>query len=224
MNRADLAPSRMERARLKIADFAAERRGQPLGLVVYAGSAHLVLPPTRDTAVVAAMAAELGPAVMPRPGNDLDAALRLATRALGEFGGSIVVLTDSAPMGDESVWRAYRKEYSWPIHFLALARPDTPEWDALKGAAASLGASLTRLTPDSADVLSLVRRTAQAPVAVKAGGEGTRWEEAGWWLVPLLALLALVPFRRVLDAETRDDALSIPPSDGSGRAESRGGQ
>jgi Ca-activated chloride channel homolog len=135
-----------------------------------------------------------------------------------------VVLTDTAPTGNESVWRAYRKEYSWPIHFLAVARPDTPEWDGLKGASAALGASVARLTPDSADVLSLVRRTAQAPVAVKAAGEGTRWEEAGWWLVPLLALLALAPFRRVLDAETRDDASLGMPLDGSARAESRGGR
>ena len=208
MNRADLAPTRMERARLKIADFAAERRGQPLGLVVYAGSAHLVLPPTRDTAVVSAMAAELGPEVMPRPGADLAAALRLAARTLGESGGSIVVLTDTAPTGNESIWRAYRGEYPWPVHFLAVARPDTPEWDSLKGVAAALGASLTRLTPDSADVLSLVRRTARAPVAVQATGEGTRWEEAGWWLVPLFVIFALVPFRRVLDTQPPNDASS----------------
>ena len=217
MNQSDLAPSRMERARLKIADFAAERRGQPLGLVAYAGSAHLVLPPTRDTSVVASMAAELGPGIMPRPGNDLAGALRLAARALGESGGSIVVLTDSAPMGDESVWRVYREDSGWPVHFLAVARPDTLEWDGLRSAAASLGASLTRLTPDAADVLSLVRRTAQAPVAVKTAGEGTRWEEAGWWLVPLLALLALAPFRRVLDAEARDDAALGTPSGGRAR-------
>ena len=217
MNQSDLAPNRMERARLKIADFAAERRGQPLGLVTYAGSAHLVLPPTRDTSVVASMAAELGPDIMPRSGNDLAGALRLAARALGEAGGSIVVLTDSAPMEDESLWRAYREDLGWPVHFLAVARPDTPEWDGLRSAAASLGAGLTRLTPDSADVLSLVRRTAQAPVAVKTAGEGTRWEEAGWWLVPLLALLALAPFRRVLDAEARDDAALGTPSGGRAR-------
>ena len=215
MNQSDLAPSRMERARLKIADFAAERRGQPLGMIAYAGSAHLVLPPTRDTAVVASMAAELGPDIMPRPGNDLAGALRLAARALGEAGGSIIVLTDSAPMGDESLWRAYREDSGWPVHFLAVARPDTTEWDGLRNVAASLGASLTRLTPDSADVLSLVRRTAQ--VAVKTAGEGTRWEEAGWWLVPLLALFALAPFRRVIDAETRDDASLGTPLGGTAR-------
>ena len=53
MMQPDPAPSRLERARLKIADLAEARKGQPLGLIAYAGSAHLVLPPTRDTAVVA---------------------------------------------------------------------------------------------------------------------------------------------------------------------------
>lgn len=207
MDLADWAPSRMERARLKIADFAAERPAQPLGLIAYSGSAHLVLPPTRDTSVVAAMAAEIGPAVMPRRGNDLAAGLRLAARTLGESGGSIVVLTDTASPGDESIWREFRDAYSYPVHFLAVARAGTPEWETLNRAAAALGASITPLTPDSADVLSLVRRTAKAPVAVAAAAAGTRWAEAGWWLVPLLALFSLETFRRVRDADAASRAI-----------------
>jgi Ca-activated chloride channel family protein len=213
MNLADLAPSRMERARLKIADFAAQRRGQPLGLIAYAGSAHLVLPPTRDTQVVSTMAAEIGPEIMPRPGNDLNAALRLAARTLGELGGSIVVVTDMVPTGDVSVWRAFSKESAWPVHFLAVARPDTPEWDSIKGVSAALGASVTLLTPDSEDVLGLVRRTAKTPVAVKTAGEGTRWEEAGWWLVPLLTVLSLATFRREIDTAANEDASGDAPLD-----------
>ena len=84
MDLSDLAPSRMERARLKIADFAQQRKSLPLGLVAYSGSAHLVLPPTRDTSVVAAMAAEISPAVMPKPGDDLAGAIELAARTLGQ--------------------------------------------------------------------------------------------------------------------------------------------
>ena len=80
METPDPAPSRLERARLKIADLAAARKGQPLGLIAYAGSAHLVLPPTRDTAVVAQMAAEISPEIMPVPGDRLDLALRKAAR------------------------------------------------------------------------------------------------------------------------------------------------
>jgi Ca-activated chloride channel family protein len=206
MNVADLAPSRMERARLKIADFAAERPGQPLGLIAYAGSAHLVLPPTRDTKVVASMAAEIDPSVMPRPGDDLAAALRLAAQTLGDSGGSIVVLADATQLGHESDWRAFRNSTPLPVHFLAVARPDTPEWDGLNTTATALGASITRLTPDTADVLSLVRRTANAPVAVAMAAEGTRWAEAGWWLVPLLALFSLTTFRRARDTDADHDA------------------
>jgi Ca-activated chloride channel family protein len=207
MELADLAPSRMERARLKIADFAVERKGQPLGLIAYSGSAHLVLPPTRDTPVVAAMAAEIGPGVMPRPGDELPAALRLAARTLGKSGGSIVVLADGAPSENKSVWREFRNETPWPVHFLAVARSDTPEWDTLKEAATELRASITQLTPDSTDVLSLVRRTAKAPVSVAEAGEGFQWAEAGWWLVPFLALLYLESFRRERNVDTEQTTL-----------------
>ena len=84
MELSDLTPSRMERARLKVTDFANERKGQPLGLIAYAGSSHLVLPPTRDTSVVASMAAEISSAVMPQAGEDLIAALKLAPSGPGK--------------------------------------------------------------------------------------------------------------------------------------------
>ena len=83
----------------------------------------------------------------------------------------------------------------------------------MKDAAAALRASITQLTPDSTDVLSLVRRTAKAPVAVAAAAEGTLWAEAGWWLVPLLALLSLESFRRVRDADAEHAASPATPLD-----------
>jgi Ca-activated chloride channel family protein len=196
MNLTDLPPTRMERAHLKIADLADQRKGQPLGLVAYAGSAHLVLPPTRDTLVVAQMAAEISPAIMPKPGDDLPAALRLAHQNLGELGGSIVVLTDSVPESTTGALRAFHKEFRTPVHFLAIARADTPELDTIKTAASALDASLTLITPDSTDIASLIKKTARTPVAVAAAGQGTRWSEAGWWLLLPIALLVLINFRR----------------------------
>ena len=41
------------------------------GLIAYAGSAHLVLPPTTDGTVVTTMASALAPDVMPRQGDAL---------------------------------------------------------------------------------------------------------------------------------------------------------
>ena len=201
MDQSDLMPSRMERARLKVADFAAERKGQPLGLVTYAGTAHLVLPPTRDTSVVATMAAEISPEIMPKPGDDLAGALQLAANTLGDSGGSIVVFADTVAEGADSALADFRAENHLPVYFLAIARADTPEYDAIRRVASTLKADVTLMTPDTEDVRSLAKSAGKAPVAIGAAGEGTRWAEAGWWLVPLLALLSLISFRRVRNLE-----------------------
>ncbi len=107
MEQSDLEPSRLERARLKIADLAAARRGQPLGLIAYAGSAHLVLPPTRDTAIVASMAAEIAPGIMPEPGDRLDLALALAQRVLAKV-------------------RVVAASWCWPMRWIPIPRCSKP--------------------------------------------------------------------------------------------------
>ena len=196
MDVSDIPPSRMERARLKVSDFADERKGQPLGLIAYAGSAHLVLPPTRDTSVVASMASEISPPVMPNDGDDLPGALDLAAKTLGPSGGSIVVVTDDVTPDSTSRLAEFRSTSPLPVHFLAVARDETPEWQALQRAADDVDGDATLMTPDTTDIHSLVTATARAPVSVAAAGQGTHWAESGWWLVPLLVLLSLAGFRR----------------------------
>lgn len=196
MEQSDLMPTRMERARLKIVDLAEQRKGQPTGLIAYAGTAHLVLPPTRDTDIVATMAAEISPDIMPRQGDDLAAALNLAAKTFGETRGSIVVVTDTVAAGGETRLTEFRTQYKTNVYFLGVARAGTPEETDLKKAASVVNAEFTLLTPDAADVEKIARRVADTPVAVTGTGEGIRWAEAGWSLVPVVALFALAGFRR----------------------------
>lgn len=184
-------PSHLERAKLKLADLAQARRGQPLGLIAYAGSAHLVLPPTRDTTVVARMAADLASDVMPVPGDRLDLALAEARRVLaaGGVGGSVLVIADSV------AGTGLAEEAALPVQCLALTAEPDP---GLRAAARALGAPLVALTPGDGDVQAIIARAAGTPIVV--AGEGGRWQEAGWWLVPLLALALLAAFRRQEDA------------------------
>ena len=58
--------------------------------------------------------------------------------------------------------------------------PETPEPDS----------------PDSSDIDSLVRMVARAPMSIESQDAGTRWEESGWWLVPILAVFVAASFRR----------------------------
>ena len=92
MQTADLAPTRLDRARQKLSDLFKLREGASTGLVAYAGSPHLVLPPTADTDVVVAMAQALSPEIMPKEGDDLSSALALAQSVLAGNGqgGSIL--------------------------------------------------------------------------------------------------------------------------------------
>jgi Ca-activated chloride channel family protein len=196
MEKDNPAPSRLERARLKIADLAAARKGQPLGLIAYAGSAHLVLPPTRDTAVVAQMAAQIGPEIMPRPGDRLDLALREAGRILsrGELGGSIVVITDTVT-SEPGAFQALQKDFAVEIQFLAINTPGSSEDDALRAAAGTLAAKVETLDFEDRDIAAIVSRAARTPQA-RSGEQGGQWQEAGYWLTPLLGLILLSSFRR----------------------------
>lgn len=194
MEQPDPAPSRLERARLKIADLADARKGQPLGLIVYAGSAHLVLPPTRDTGIVANMAAQISPEIMPVSGDRLDLALREAARILeeGQHGGSIVVLADAV---DTDPVALQTLKLSQPVQFLAVNAPDSSQDEALRAAAKILGATVEPLDVKGKDIAAIVHHAARAPVAQR-GGEGEHWQESGYWLVPLLGLIVLASFRR----------------------------
>jgi Ca-activated chloride channel family protein len=196
MELSDPSPSRMERARLKIADLSEARKGQPLGLIAYAGSAHLVLPPTRDTAIVTRMAAEISPEIMPVPGDRLDLALNEAARVLAEskLGGSVVVLTDTVDT-DPAALHNLRQNFAMPVQFLAINTENSSQDEALRTAARILDATVQPLDVEGGDISAIVRRAAKTPVA-QSGEQGERWQEAGYWLLPLLALLVLASFRR----------------------------
>jgi Ca-activated chloride channel family protein len=196
METTDPTPSRLERARLKIIDLAEARKGQPLGLIAYSGSAHLVLPPTRDTSTVAEMAAEISPEIMPIKGDRLDLALREAGRILtnGKQGGSIVVFADSVDT-DLALLESATKGLKFPVQFLAINVAGSSESASLEAAGRALRASIEPLDYEDKDVDAIVRRAARTPIA--QGGEGgERWQESGYWLVPLVGFFVLNMFRR----------------------------
>ena len=199
MENDDVAPSRLQRAQLKIADLSKAREGQPLGLIAYAGSAHLVLPPTKDTAVVAQMAAEISPAIMPEPGDHLELALARAGELLGEqeTAGSILVVADAVDGDLGAITEAHREQGAPPVAFLAVNIPSSSEDEALRKAASALRGKVETLTVDDTDINAIVHAAARPPVSRSAiDDKGTRWQEGGWYLVPIIAFLAALTFRR----------------------------
>ncbi|MGE9270278.1 MAG: vWA domain-containing protein [Verrucomicrobiales bacterium] len=197
----DLSPSRMERAHLKIHDLAERKQGGALGLLAYAGSAHLVLPPTEDTEVVATMAGHVSPGIMPKPGDALADALIRGGRSLGDRGGALVVVADDADALSSSALARIAEEGRFPICILAVALPDSPELEAIRRVARQLRASVTVMVADDSDVDEILDKLSGTRASM-AGEEGeTRWAEDGWYLLPWIGLLMLPSFRREVRRE-----------------------
>jgi Mg-chelatase subunit ChlD len=205
----DIQPSRLERAAQKIHDLLAQRPGTRTALVAYAGSAHLVMPLTRDAELVMRFAAELSPAIMPMQGDAAAEALTLAEEQLRKSGlrGSVLLITDGVPAEQLPQLAAYRKQAGVPVQLLAMAAapgvplpPDSPpapvlDRAALDKAADALGATLTIVSPDDRDVRWLTRHTETSLVAASTEQTGERWKDMGYWLVFAVAALMLVWFR-----------------------------
>ena len=188
----DLAPTRLDRARQKMADLLKLREGAPTGLIAYAGSAHLVLPPTPDASVLSTMAGALAPDLMPRDGDALADAVNLAAGTLTDSGqgGSIVVFADAAqPPGKIAA--------DVPIILFAMLPPDRATADpSLQAAASALHADRLTLTLDNSDIEGLARTLAKVGPPPPAPGMTQLWQEAGYWLTPFIALVTLLWFRR----------------------------
>src|SRR5262245_16553008 len=105
MDQADVAPTRLERAKQKVRDLLAARSGARSGLIAYAGTAHLVMPLTDDRSVIEPFLAALATGLMPSDGKNVGAAIALATQLLATepVAGTILVVTDDP--GDEAAIR-----------------------------------------------------------------------------------------------------------------------
>jgi Mg-chelatase subunit ChlD len=205
----DIQPSRLARAAQKIHDILANRPGTQTALVAYSGSAHLVLPLTRDANLIEGFAAELAPAIMPVEGDVVSQALALADQQLKKSSryGSILLVTDSVAAEQLPFLTTYRQTGGAPVHILAVAgapgvplppnSPPAPALDraALEKATAAAGGTLTLVSPDESDVRRVVRHIVTSVRAAQAADDSVRWQDAGYWLVPGLALLTLVWFR-----------------------------
>jgi Ca-activated chloride channel family protein len=204
----DVQPSRIERARHKISDLLERRGGGRTALVAYAGSAHRVMPLTRDARIIEQFAGELSPALMPREGDDPVAAIELALDELERAGvpGSVLLVGSSLPVNaDPGVGRRVRA-LGASLHVLGIAAgpevtappgsPPAPALDraAARAAADALGATWTEVTVDDRDVDAIERALRHQVTA--AAGAGGRWRDMGYPLAFPVALLALAWFRR----------------------------
>lgn len=190
----DVQPSRLGRSVEKIHDLLAERPKAKTSLIAYAGSAHIVMPATKDGGIINTFAEALSPKIMPQDGDAAAEAFRLADQTLADAGsGSILWISDSIASEQANLLATWRKSSRTPVRLLSPLLPGS-ELDAVRTSARAVDAKLVSLTPDDGDVRTLAHAAEFSTVAIS--GASDRWRESGYWLTPLLVLLLLPFFRR----------------------------
>ncbi len=224
MDATDLPPSRLVRARFKLADLLRRRQGGETALVVYAGEAYVVTPLTDDRATILAQLPALATDLMPSRGSRADLALDRAGRLLAQAGttrGKVLLITDGVDP-ERTLEAVHRlREQGHRLSVLGVGTPQgapiplkgggflndargsivLPKLDqtALRRLADAGGGIYRVLGTGDGDIDALVRHLAARPLADQGAQTGLQtevWREEGPWLVLALLPLAALAFRR----------------------------
>ncbi len=216
----DQQPTRLARARQKVRDLLARRRGARTAVIGYAGSAHQLLPFTDDTELLEVYLEALHPNLMPRPGDSPTRALALAEELLSNesVAGTVLFLTDGIDRGDAESFATFVRRTGDQIMLLAFGGPEGGEilaeglgswelgpkdrlappidWIGLKAIASASGGHVFPVSLDDDDVAALGRGIRKHFVNSIDDDEALDWLDAGYPLVWGVAFCMLFWFRR----------------------------
>ena len=224
MDAEDIKPSRLIRARYKIADILKRRKDGQTALLVYSGAAFTVTPLTDDTETINSQLTALTTDIMPSEGNDTELVLKKAVDLFKQAGlqkGQILLITDSVDADKTKPAVTALENYSLSILGvgtaegapIALAQggflkdehgsiviPKLNASDLAKLAQQGHGIYQSISTDDS-DILALLSALEQPLQQLGKENKNLlldQWEDQGPWLLLLVLPLAALNFRKGL--------------------------
>ncbi|MBI3432739.1 MAG: VWA domain-containing protein [Hydrogenophilales bacterium] len=225
MRATDIAPDRLTRARIELLDWLPKLQGERVGLIVFAGEAGVLLPPTDDMALLRRAIDQADPRLIDAQGTNLAGALDLARAQLAAAPGqakAILLVTDaeagSFDAAAQAAASALRKTHV-PVFVLGmgseagapvplsdggfaerdgvqvLSRMDASPYREL---AQTTGGRFAVVSDGDADWSALHDRgIARLPGDAVAPEHATAWRELyAWCLAPALVLLMAVSLPR----------------------------
>lgn len=224
MNATDIKPSRLIRARYKVADILHQRKDGLTALIAYAGDAFIVTPLTGDTETISNQLSALNTDIMPSQGSNTQAALKQAVELLQQAGqaqGSILLITDGVNTGLHELSSALLGNYKLSV--LGIGTPDGApvqladggflkdkqgnivvpklEESQLSALAKSNGGSYRTISSDDSDIQTIIAnidRLTTNETTQNNDQFAEQWAEKGPWLLLLLLPLSALVFRKGL--------------------------
>ncbi|MEG0967697.1 MAG: VWA domain-containing protein [Pseudomonas sp.] len=218
----DVAPNRLEQARRKILDLLEHRRDSQTAIIVYAGSAHTLVPLSDDLATSRNLLEALDPSIMPQAGQRADLAVRkglalLAQAGLGQ-GRLLLVGSSLSPQEREGISQSLGRQGP-SLLMLGVGSAEgapvkqangeflkddqggilMPRLDSasLKAFLSSTGGRYRNARIDDLDLRGL--RLFENPKSQRDDGQTLQldsWADQGYWLLLPLLLLAACAGRR----------------------------
>lgn len=219
----DSPPNRLEQARRKLYDLLQARDNAPTAIVVYAGSAHTLVPLSDDLATSRNLLEALRPSIMPEPGHRADLAVHKALDLLkqGGLGQGRLLLVGSSLSKQErqGIRLLLQGGQAPPLSILGIgSREGTPvtqesgeflkddqgailvprlDSPTLKAFASEMGGRYRAARLDEKDLRQL--GLLDGPQALRNDGQLLHldtWADQSYWLLLPLLLLAACAGRR----------------------------
>jgi len=224
MDAGDIRPSRLTRARLKIADILSLRDEGQTALVSYAADAFVVTPLTEDSATINAILPALSTELMPSKGSNAAGALTQSYALFENSGvteGDILVLSDGFDDSELTAMLALIQEnLQYRVSVLGIGTESggpipitnggflkdqqgaivvaSLMQENLRKIARSGGGRFELISADDTDINSLLSAMTSSfeNDSVESDLQADVWRELGPWLVLLLLPLVAILFRR----------------------------
>ena len=123
----DKSPNRLEQARRKLYDLLQSRNDAQTAIIVYAGSAHTLVPLSDDLATSHNLLEALKPSLMPQPGQRADLAVEKALKLLdqGALGqGRLLLITSALSQQEREGIRKALKGHTAQLLMLGIGSRD----------------------------------------------------------------------------------------------------
>ncbi len=218
----DLQPNRLERAKFKITDLLENNPQALTALIGFAGTAHTIVPLTKDYKIILSHLEGLKPSVMPFHGSNLASAIILADSLMSATSapGTVLIFSDDIENKDFNTLQNFAQNSNRKIILIPVNTPQGSEVPSLYGkgsikdkqghvvysslneailtkALSVENISVQQLTLDKSD-MELINNQISKDLIFKEKNEEKEddWRDAGFVFVIPMAVLLLLWFRK----------------------------